>query len=112
MDEVTMDDQININEEYGQYIGHVKWFNKKKGYGFVTITDGGHQGEDVFCHFSDIMTDNYKIIYPGEFISCEVETKDGKLICKKVGGVHGYPLLADNSKYMYKIVPKNRPRQD
>ena len=108
MDEVTMDDQININENHGQYIGYVKWFNKKKGYGFITITDGGHQGEDVFCHFSDITSDNYKIVYPGEFISCDVETKDsdGKLICKNVGGVNGYPLLTDNMKYIYKIVPK------
>ena len=22
--------------EYGKYIGQVKWFNKKKGYGFIT----------------------------------------------------------------------------
>ena len=50
MDEVTMEEQIDINENHGEYIGYVKWFNKKKGYGFITITDGGHQGEDVFCH--------------------------------------------------------------
>jgi CspA family cold shock protein len=110
MDEVTMEEQLKINENYGEYIGYVKWFNIKKGYGFITITDGGHQGEDVFCHFSDIATDNYKIVYPGEFVSCNVETKkdDSKLICKNVTGVNGYPLLADNPKYMYKIVPKNR----
>ena len=108
MDEVTMEENIKINENHGEYIGYVKWFNKKKGYGFITITDGGHQGEDVFCHFSDIMTENYKIVYPGEFVSCNVETKksDGKLICKNVGGVHGYPLLADHKKFNYKILPK------
>ena len=114
MDEVTMEDQIDINENHGEYIGYVKWFNKKKGYGFITITDGGHQGEDVFCHFSDIATENYKIVYPGEFVSCDVETKkdDGKLICKNVTGVHEYPLLVDNTKYMFKIIPKNKPKRD
>ena len=98
----------------GEHLGQVKWFNKKKGYGFITITDGGHQGEDIFCHFSDITTENYKIVYPGEFVSCDVETKkdDGKLICKNITGVNGYPLLADNSKYMYKIIPKNKPKRD
>ena len=114
MDEVTMEENIKINENHGEYIGYVKWFNNKKGYGFITITDGGHQGEDGFCHFSDIATEYYKIVYPGEFVSCDVETKkdDGKIICKNVTGVNGYPLLADNSNYMYKIIPKNKPKRD
>lgn len=110
MTELEMNTEIQVNENPGSYVGYVKWFNKKKGYGFITITDGGHSGEDVFCHFSDIVSENYKIVYPGEFVSCDVETKkdDGKLICKNITGVNGYPLLSDNPKYLYKIIPKSK----
>ncbi|MCF6192431.1 MAG: cold shock domain-containing protein [Candidatus Hydrothermae bacterium] len=35
-----------------KYIGHVKWFNGQKGYGFIAREDG--KGE-VFVHYSDIV---------------------------------------------------------
>lgn len=38
--------------------GTVKWFNKEKGYGFIT----GEDGKDVFAHYSQIQkkgTKNY-----------------------------------------------------
>ena len=28
--------------------GRVKWFNNRAGYGFITVTDGEHNGIDVF----------------------------------------------------------------
>ena len=37
--------------------GSVKWFDSKKGYGFITpeLDQMGHQPADVFVHFSEIM---------------------------------------------------------
>jgi len=50
--------------------GAVKWFNEKKGFGFIT-PDGG--GQDVFCHFSAIKASGFKTLTDGQKVSFEVE---------------------------------------
>ena len=81
-------------------IGCVKWFDSKKGYGFIDIN-----GEDIFVHFSEIQSDSYKKLYPGEYIECEVNKDDGKTKCVNVTGVNGGKLLIQNENYRYKIFP-------
>ncbi len=49
--------------------GTVKWFNAEKGYGFITV-DGG---EDVFVHFSSIVSDGYKTLEEGQRVTFDVE---------------------------------------
>ena len=49
--------------------GKVKWFNAKKGYGFIN----GENGEDVFVHFSQIMQDGYKTLQDGQEVTFELE---------------------------------------
>jgi CspA family cold shock protein len=54
--------------------GRVKWFNGKKGHGFIT----GADGKDVFVHYSTIEGDGYKVVYPGQLVEYEVvESKHG-----------------------------------
>lgn len=48
--------------------GKVKWFNAKKGYGFIT-TD---EGNDVFVHFSGIVVDGYKTLNEDQRVSFEI----------------------------------------
>ena len=55
----------------------VKWFNKKKGYGFAVNSTG----EELFCHHSDIKVDGYKYLKRGEYVNgVRVKMEDGK--CK------------------------------
>ena len=49
--------------------GTVKWFNAQKGYGFITNES---TGEDVFVHFSAIVSDGYKTLEEGQEVEYEV----------------------------------------
>lgn len=49
--------------------GTVKWFDAKKGYGFITKEDG----EDIFVHWSAIQTDGFKTLKEGQEVEFEVQ---------------------------------------
>jgi len=49
--------------------GTVKWFNGKKGFGFIT-PDGGT--EDLFVHHSEIKTEGYATLEEGQRVEFEV----------------------------------------
>lgn len=52
--------------------GTVKWFNDRKGYGFISRENG----EDVFVHFSNIAGDGFKSLQEGEEVSFEVQESE------------------------------------
>jgi CspA family cold shock protein len=67
-----------------QYVGKVAWFNKAKGFGFIERKDG----PDVFCHFSAIQMDGYKVLNDGDNVEFDIEIgPSGKPQAAKVSTV-------------------------
>ena len=48
--------------------GTVKWFNAKKGFGFIS----DEEGNDVFVHFSALQMDGFKVLDEGDEVEFEV----------------------------------------
>jgi len=48
--------------------GKVKWFNEKKGFGFIEQ----NEGDDVFVHFSAIQGDGFKTLDEGQNVSFDI----------------------------------------
>jgi CspA family cold shock protein len=48
--------------------GTVKWFNQKKGYGFITTSEG----KEIFVHFSNIRSEGFKSLKEGDKVSFDV----------------------------------------
>lgn len=48
--------------------GTVKWFNDRKGFGFIRLDSG----EDVFVHYSALQGDGFKTLKEGENVEFEV----------------------------------------
>ncbi|RKY27466.1 MAG: cold-shock protein [Planctomycetota bacterium] len=49
--------------------GTVKWFDSKKGFGFIQEDDG----DDIFVHYSNIAGDSFKTLNEGDRVTFEVE---------------------------------------
>jgi CspA family cold shock protein len=55
-------------EWVGMAKGTVKWFNDRKGYGFITP----EEGEDLFVHHSSITGEGFKTLNEGEVVEFDV----------------------------------------
>lgn len=60
--------------------GTVKWFNNKKGYGFIEQEEGG----DIFVHYTAINMGGFKTLVEGERVTFEVEDTDRGPAAKNV----------------------------
>lgn len=62
------------------YTGTVKWFDAKKGYGFIEREDG----DDVFVHFSAIQDDGFKTLNEDQEVEFEIVEGDRGLQAENV----------------------------
>lgn len=59
--------QKDINQKMST--GTVKWFNSRKGFGFI-VPDGG--GDALFVHHSEIRTGGYASLYEGQKVAFQI----------------------------------------
>ncbi len=60
--------------------GKVKWFNNDKGFGFIEYKDN----EDIFVHYSAILSEGYKTLVEGQYVEFELVRTDKGLQAKNV----------------------------
>ena len=65
--------------------GKVKWFNSKKGFGFISTEDG----QDIFVHYSGIAGDGYKNLREGVAVSFDIVEGDKGLRAENVAAKSG-----------------------
>ena len=56
--------------------GTVKWFNSKKGYGFISQDDS--PDKDMFLHITALQKANISVLNEGDKISFDVEDENGR----------------------------------
>ena len=61
--------------------GKVKWFDAKKGFGFITPDDGG---KDAFLHVSALQTANIQSVSDGQAVSYELTEQRGKMAASEI----------------------------
>ena len=69
--------------------GQVKWFDPRKGYGFII----GTEGQDIFVHYSAILGDGFRYLKDGETVDYELVQGDKGDQAKNV--VRSDPPAAD-----------------
>jgi cold shock CspA family protein len=68
--------------------GVVKWFDDKKGYGFIEK----EEGPDVFAHFSGISGLGFKSLNDGERVSFDIEdAKENRTFYQRIESLGLYP---------------------
>ena len=84
------------------FVGRVKWFNNKVGYGFITVNDGPKSGTDVFVNHRKIKTDpedQYKYLVQGEYVEFVLQAAEEKgnheFQAGQVCGIKGGKLMCE-----------------
>ncbi|MHC4957422.1 MAG: cold-shock protein [Planctomycetota bacterium] len=60
--------------------GNVKWFDNRKGWGFITHSDG----QDVFVHYRNIESEGFRKLKDGQPVEFEVVEGDKGLFAENV----------------------------
>jgi len=104
-----------------KYIGCVKWFNNKAGYGFITVKEGPKSGSDIFVHHSsiDVLNQQYKYLVQGEYVEFKLvmmENSKHEYQASNVCGINSGKLMCETrrefkiSRSNYKTVD-NKPKE-
>ena len=82
------------------FLGQVKWFNARAGFGYITVMDGQRKGEDVFVHHSAINVGDrmYKYLVQGEYVGFQIgksQSNQHEYQVETVGGLGDGKLMCE-----------------
>jgi cold shock protein len=63
--------------------GTVKWFNAKKGYGFIATSEG----KDIFVHYASIKSDGFRTLNEGDDVTFDITEGEKGLRAENVAHV-------------------------
>lgn len=95
------DSSVTSSQE--KFVGRVKWFNNKAGYGFISVTDGPRSGSDIFVHHSSISVESeqYKYLVQGEYVEFNLKTMENsthEFQATNVKGIKGGKLMCETRR--------------
>jgi CspA family cold shock protein len=95
--------QATFFREDGMPTGTVKWFDTKKGFGFII----GPEGQDVFVHFSSIEGDGFRSLKDGETVDYDITEGEKGFSATRVtrGSVPGVAATAPAAGVAARSVP-------
>lgn len=76
-------------------IGQVKWFDARKGFGFVI----GPEGQDIFVHYSKIEGDGYRVLEDGSEVAYDAEKTDRGWHATRVARTSPVEVSLQSRKY-------------
>lgn len=88
--------------------GKVKWFNTRKGYGFISTDDG----KDIFVHYSNIESEGYKTLAEGDPVTFDVVDGEKGPRAENVvpkAAAKSAPAPKTDSAPKAKAAPKKKP---
>ena len=93
--------------------GCVEWFDSRKGFGFINVLDGEYKDTQIFCHQSNIKSNNFRTLFPGEYVSFEInkdpQKTENNISCRNLTGFNGGPILTDNKTHTIRAYTKREP---
>ena len=120
----TMENQIvntvNLTMLEGLHTGQVKWFNRRRGYGFIKIlrsqnTDDTYVGKDVFVHQSHITPkqSTYRTLEDNEYVEFGLSLDDKNTTqAVNVTGIMNGTLLCDAHAERQKFLSKKEGEEN
>jgi CspA family cold shock protein len=75
------------------HVGTVKWFDSKKGYGFIV----GPEGKDVFVHFSVIEGEGFRSLRDGEQVEYDYREGEKGLLANAVKRTNAEPAVVERA---------------
>ena len=93
------ENEQSVTRTVGEHVGMVKWFNNRRGYGFIKTVSESRNGDDIFVHQSNVCpeSEGYRTLSAGEYVSFNISNIEGQEQeqALDVTGVFGGPLMCD-----------------